>query len=145
MDERTLPQDAHTGEEVETYVYVCTSCPLGCRLEVDAVDGDVIEVRGNTCKRGVRYGTQEHTDPRRAVSTTVWLHGGPVERLPVRAAEPVPKDQVRGFVSALAGLVVDAPVRLRAVVATDVAGTGIDLIATREVAPAAPPEPVGAR
>ncbi|MFO7959384.1 MAG: DUF1667 domain-containing protein [Nitriliruptoraceae bacterium] len=134
MGERTLPPQEHTNDEVETYTYLCTSCPLGCRLEVDATDGDVIEVRGNSCKRGVRYGIQEHTDPRRAVSTTVWLHGGPCERLPVRAAEAVPKDEVRAFVDALQGLVVEAPVPFGAVLLSDVAGTGIDLIATREIA-----------
>lgn len=134
MGERTLPPQEHTNDEVETYTYLCTSCPLGCRLEVDATDGDVIEVRGNSCKRGVRYGIQEHTDPRRAVSTTVWLHGGPCERLPVRAAEAVQKDEVRAFVDALQGLVVEAPVPFGAVLLSDVAGTGIDLIATREIA-----------
>ncbi len=133
MGEQTLPPPEHTADEVETYVYLCTSCPLGCRLEVDAIDGDVIEVRGNSCKRGVRYGKQEHLDPRRAVSTTVWLHGGPCERLPVRAAEPVPKDEVRAFVDALQGLVVEAPVPFGAVLLRDVAGTGIDLLATRQI------------
>ncbi|MEX2551125.1 MAG: DUF1667 domain-containing protein [Nitriliruptoraceae bacterium] len=137
-DESQAPADPggeqDVDERVETFTYLCTICPLGCRLEVDAIDGDVIEVRGFGCKRGKRYGTQEHQDPRRAVSTTVWLHGGPTERLPVRAREPVPKDRVRDFVDALAGLVVEAPVSFGAVLATDVAGTGIDLVATREVA-----------
>jgi CxxC motif-containing protein len=143
MGERTLPPQEHTVDEAETYVYLCTSCPLGCRLEVDAVDGDVIEVRGNSCKRGIKYGKQEHIDPRRAVSTTVWLHGGPCERLPVRAAEPVPKDEVRAFVDALQGLVVEAPVPFGAVLLSDVAGTGIDLIATREIAAPREAAPVG--
>lgn len=143
MGERTLPPPEHATDEVETYVYLCTSCPLGCRLEVDVIDGDVIEVRGNSCKRGIRYGKQEHLDPRRAVSTTVWLHGGPCERLPVRSAEPVPKDQVRDFVVALQGLVVEAPVEFGAVLLTDVAGTGIDLIATRQIAAPAEPAAVG--
>jgi CxxC motif-containing protein len=117
----------------EVFEYVCTSCPLGCRLEVDVVDGDVIEVRGNTCKKGVRYGKQEHLDPRREVSTTMWLAGGPLERLPVRAAEPVPKPKVREFVTALAGVVVQAPVAYGQVLVSDVAGTGIDVIATRQI------------
>lgn len=122
-----------TEGEVETQIYLCTSCPLGCRLEVDAVEGDVIEVRGNACKRGVKYGTQEHLDPRREVSTTMWLAGGPLERLPVRASEPVPKPKVKEFVTALGGIVVEAPVSFGQVLATDVAGTGIDVVATREV------------
>ncbi len=121
--------------ESDTFAYLCTGCPLGCRLEVDVVDGDVIEVRGFSCKKGERYGAQEHTDPRRAVSTTVWLVGGPVERLPVRAAEPVPKDAVLSLVRELHGLEVHAPVEVGQTIATDVAGTGIDVIATRAVQP----------
>lgn len=137
-DEREAPTDPGASgaddEAVETFTYMCTSCPLGCRLEVDAIGDDVIEVRGFNCKRGKRYGKQEHEDPRRAVSTTVWLHGGPMERLPVRASEPVPKERSKEFVEALAGLVVEAPVAFGAVLVRDVAGTGIDLVATREVA-----------
>jgi CxxC motif-containing protein len=128
-----MTEGTTTHGEVETYVYLCTSCPLGCRLEVDATDDDVIEVRGNTCKRGVKYGTQEHLDPRREVSTTMWLAGGPLERLPVRASEAVPKPKVKAFVAALSGIVVQAPVTFGQVLASDVAGTGIDVVATREV------------
>lgn len=125
--------------EVETVTYLCTGCPLGCRLEVEAIDDEVIEVRGFQCRRGLRYGTQEHTDPRRQVATTVWLSGGDIARLPVRAAEPVPKARVRAFVTALDGLTVSPPVELGSVVADDVAGTGIAAIATRAVPPPRPP------
>ena len=135
MAERSDTATTAPAGRVETYAYLCTSCPLGCRLEVDAVEGDVIEVRGFTCKKGERYGVQEHTNPRRAVSTTVWLSGGPMERLPVRAAEPVPKDEVLALVHALRGLCVAAPVEVGQVIASDVADTGIDVIATRSVAP----------
>ena len=131
----TSTRDEPPPDGLETVTYLCTGCPLGCRLEVDAVDDEVVEVRGFRCKRGLRYGTQEHTDPRRQVATTVWLSGGDVERLPVRAAEPVPKPSVRAFVRALAGVRVMAPIDLGSVVAADVAGTGIDAIATRGVPP----------
>lgn len=122
-----------TNGDHEIFEYVCTNCPLGCRLEIDVVDGDVLEVRGHTCKKGERYGKQEHLDPRREVSTTMWLAGGPLERLPVRAAAAVPKPQVKAFVAALGGIVIEAPVSFGQVLARDVAGTGIDVIATRAV------------
>ena len=131
----TSTDDGAPQDGLETVTYLCTGCPLGCRLEVDAVDDEVVEVRGFRCKRGLRYGTQEHTDPRREVATTVWLCGGDVQRLPVRAAAPVPKASVRSFVRALAGVRVSAPIALGSVVAEDVAGTGIDAIATRGVPP----------
>lgn len=119
--------------DVETAVYLCTGCPLGCRLEVDAVDGDVLEVRGHTCKRGERYGRQEHTDPRRPLSTTVWVRGAAVARLPVRSADAVPKARLLEVAAALRGVCVDAPVRRGEVVLADVAGTGVDVIASRSL------------
>jgi len=120
-------------EEVETHVYLCTGCPLGCRLEVDAADDEVIEVRGFGCRKGERYGRQEHVDPRRPVSTTVWIEGAALRRAPVRTAAPAPRDEVRAVVRALRGLQVQAPVRRGEVVLADVCGTGIDVIVTRDL------------
>jgi CxxC motif-containing protein len=117
--------------EVRTYSYLCTGCPLGCRLEVDATDDEVVEVRGFTCKRGERYGKQEHTDPRRPLSTTVWIDHAPIRRAPVRTAEPVPKDRVIEIAQALRGIHIEAPVARGDVVLADVLGTGVDVIVTR--------------
>ena len=119
---------------VETTTYLCTSCPLGCRLEVDAAEDDIVEIRGFGCKLGERYAKQEHTDPRRPVSTTVTVAGGVLPRLPVRAAEPFPKDLVPSLAAELRHVTVTAPVRRGQVVAHDLLGTGIDVIATRHLA-----------
>jgi CxxC motif-containing protein len=118
---------------LKTYSYLCTGCPLGCRLEVDAVDSDVIEVRGFSCKQGERYGRQEHVDPRRPVATTLWIDGAAVRRAPVRTVEPVPKAQVIEVVRALRGVRLHAPIRRGDVVLTDVAGTGIAVIVSRDL------------
>ncbi len=126
----------HEGHEVETFVYLCTGCPLGCSLEVDAVEEGILEIRAANCKIGERYAEQEHTDPRRPVSTTVRLDDPVHPRLPVRATEPVPKGLVAPFVAHLRDLVVHPPVDRGEVLATDVLGTGIDVIATRSVAAA---------
>jgi CxxC motif-containing protein len=120
-------------DEVVTHAYLCTGCPLGCRLEVDARDGDVLEVRGFSCKRGERYGRQEHVDPRRPLSTTVWIDGATIRRVPVRTAEPISKAQVVAVAEALRGLRVRAPVRRGDVVLPDALGTGVDVIVTRDL------------
>jgi CxxC motif-containing protein len=122
----------------ETHVYLCTGCPLGCRLEVDAVEDDVLEVRGFSCKRGERYGRQEHVDPRRALSTTVWIEGAVIRRAPVRTSEPIPKGQVVAVARALRGVQVHAPIHRGDVVLADACGTGADVIATRDLARASP-------
>lgn len=118
----------------DRFTYLCTSCPLGCRLEVDVVDDDIVEIRGFECAKGKRYAKQEHTDPRRPVSTTVAVSGGLLPRLPVRTAEPVPKPAVLDVVRSLRQVTVHAPVTRNQVIVTDVAGIGIDIIATRAMA-----------
>jgi CxxC motif-containing protein len=117
----------------ETSVYLCTGCPLGCRLEVDAVGDEVLEVRGFNCRRGERYGRQEHVDPRRPLSTTVWIEGAAIRRVPVRTAEAIPRDRVLPAALALRGVRVRAPVHRGQVVVADVAGTEVDVIVTRDL------------
>ncbi|MCP5367736.1 MAG: DUF1667 domain-containing protein [Hyphomicrobiales bacterium] len=123
------------GHHVDSYL--CIGCPLGCRLEVEEVHtdgvGDDIEVRGFTCKKGKEYGRQEHTDPRRVVTTTVALGGGAWDRLPVKTSAAVPKDLVRDVCRELRRVRVDAPVAMGTVVLKDVLGTGIDVVATRDL------------
>ena len=119
----------------ETSHYLCINCPLGCRLEVDANGDDIIEVRGNACKRGLEFARQEHTDPRRMVTTTVAIRGAEVRRLPVATASAVPKHAVGDVCRALHALELHAPVAIGDVVLADVLGTGVDVVATRTLEP----------
>jgi CxxC motif-containing protein len=118
----------------QTTHYLCIGCPLGCRLEVDARCGEVVEVRGHSCKRGIAFATQEHTDPRRFVTTTVRIDGGRLRRLPVKTEAAVPKGSVVALCRALHALTVEAPVTMGDVVLADALGTGVDVVATRDVA-----------
>ncbi len=113
---------------------LCIGCPLGCRLEVEQDASGQVEVRGNSCKRGLEFGRQEHTDPRRMVATTVRVEGGAWARLPVRTRDAVPKAQVLPLCRALHALTLTAPVTRGTVVLKDALGTGIDVIASRDLA-----------
>ena len=117
----------------ETSHYLCVNCPLGCRLEVDADGRDVVEVRGNACKRGVEFARQEHADPRRMVTTTVAIRGASLPRLPVATAQALPKDRVVDLCRALHQLRLEAPVAIGDVVMADALGTGVDVVATRSL------------
>lgn len=120
--------------EPATRSYLCIGCPLGCRLEVDeSPEGDILEVRGFACRKGKDYAVQEHTDPRRLVTTTVAVDGARWPRLPVRTVEAVPKDRVRDVCRALDEVRVVAPVRIGDVIVADVLGTGTDVVATRDL------------
>jgi CxxC motif-containing protein len=114
--------------------YLCIGCPLGCRLEVEENPaGTDVEVRGWGCKTGKIYGRQEHTNPRRVVATSVGIRGGRCSRLPVKTSGPVPKAMVRAVARALRRVEVEAPVWHGTVVVADVLGTGVDIVATRDV------------
>lgn len=114
--------------------YLCIGCPLGCRLEVEADESDtVVEVRGWSCKKGERYGRQEHIDPRRSVSTTVSVIGASLARLPVKTRESIPKGLVAEVCRGLRDIQVPAPIRMGDVVAANVAGCGTDIVATRDL------------
>ena len=128
-------EHAHATDDVghATAHYLCIGCPLGCRLEVDAVDGEVVEVRGNSCKRGKEFAIQEHTDPRRFVTTTVRIQRGRWARLPVKTADSVPKGRVADVARALHELTLAAPVAMGDVVLADVLGTGVAVVATRDL------------
>jgi CxxC motif-containing protein len=133
MNHRHDRQPPATGDDRSTHVYLCTGCPLGCRLEVDAVHDDVVEVRGFSCRKGERYGRQEHLDPRRPLSTTIWIEDAAIRRVPVRTAEPIPRDQLLAAVETLRGLRIAAPVRRGEVVVADILGTGVDVIVARDL------------
>lgn len=120
-------------ETRETTEYLCIGCPLGCRLEVDAEDHEVVEVRGFACKRGKEFALQEHADPRRFVTTTVRVEGGVWPRLPVKTAGSVPKAKVADLCRELHRVRLQAPVRLGDVVLADAVGTGVDVVATRDL------------
>jgi CxxC motif-containing protein len=117
----------------ETSHYLCINCPLGCRLEVDTEGDDILQVRGNACKRGDTFARQEHADPRRFVTTTVAIAGAPWPRLPVATAEAIPKDLMQQLCEALHALRLEAPVELGQVVLSDALGSGIDVVATRSL------------
>lgn len=113
--------------------YLCIGCPLGCRLEVEEDDEQIVAIRGFSCKRGKEYAAQEHTDPRRMVTTTVAMQGGRWARLPVKSSATVPKGEVRAVCTALRKVVARAPIRMGDVIVRDVNGLGVDVVATRDM------------
>jgi CxxC motif-containing protein len=136
--------------EIHTFHYLCIGCPLGCRLEVDAEsdgspdrgpDGSsVVEVRGFACRRGREYAIQEHTAPRRIVTTTVAITGARWPRLPVRSSAPAPKDKVQAICNMLRRLRVSAPVAMGDIIVSNILDSGVDIVASRDMAALLPGE-----
>lgn len=111
---------------------ICIACPVGCRLTVQTSE-DGFKVTGNGCPRGITYGIQEMTDPRRMVTTTVCVSGGERRVVPVKTSQPIPKDEMFRFVAALRDLVIPAPVLPGQILAENLLSLGADVVATRGV------------
>lgn len=109
---------------------VCVSCPLGCPIEVEIENGQVISVSGNTCKRGDAYARTEVTNPVRSLTTSVKLEGGIHPVVPVKSSGPVPKDRMFDCMKEINGAVMKAPVKIGDVVIENICGLGVDIIAT---------------
>ena len=113
--------------------YLCIGCPLGCRLEVEAEEGTIVEVRAFSCKRGKEYAEREHTDPRRLVSTTVRVVNGIWARLPVKTSAAIAKHRVGDVCRALRTVRVVAPVAAGDLIAANILDSGADIVATRDM------------
>ena len=116
----------------QTRELTCIRCPMGCALTVELDDsGAVTSVTGNSCPRGAQYGRDEVTNPVRTVTTSMPVVGAPhAHMVSVKTQTDVPKGKVFDVIAALAGLTAQAPVAIGDVLVHDVAGTGVDVVAT---------------
>ena len=112
--------------------FVCICCPMGCRLSVTLNDsGEVEEVSGNTCIRGKNYAISEVTAPTRMITTTIKTPDGVC--VPVKTKEPIPKGEIFSCMEEIKKQTVELPVHVGDIVLRDVAGTGVDIVATRSL------------
>ena len=112
----------------------CIGCPLGCRITVELENGEIISVKGNTCKRGEDYAKKEVTSPARIVTSTVKVIGGTASVVSVKTKSDIPKDKIMDCVSVLKEVQIQAPVEIGDVILKDAVETGVEIVATKGVA-----------
>ena len=117
----------------ETKVLNCINCPLSCELTATVEDGVVMNVTGNFCPRGAQYAKEELTAPTRMLTATVHVEGGRLPLLPVVSAKKLPKGRVVECAEALRTVSVKAPVHAGDVVAANILGLGVDIVASRDM------------
>lgn len=118
---------------MKTVNLICIGCPLGCPLTVEMEGSEVKAVSGNTCPRGDAYARKELTNPTRIVTSTVRVSGGRLAMVSVKTASDIPKGKIFDCVKALKDVEVKAPVKIGDVIVENVAGTGVNIIATKNV------------
>lgn len=112
---------------------ICIGCPLGCPVTVEFEGSEINSVTGHTCKRGEDYARKEVTNPTRIVTSTVMVEGGHLDMVSVKTNRDIPKGKIFDCVMALKGAKVKAPVHIGDVIVSNIAETGVDIVATKEI------------
>lgn len=118
---------------MNTRELTCIGCPLGCSITVTMEGTTVTKVTGNTCPRGDAYVRKEVTNPTRIVTSTVRVADGVAPMVNVKTASDIPKSKIFACIEAIRDVTVTAPIHIGDVVLHNVAETGVDIIAARNI------------
>lgn len=114
--------------------YTCIVCPNGCEITARLENGAVTAVEGALCPKGRQYVTQELTDPRRNIASSVLVQGGALPLASVRLSGPIPKARIQDVMAEIRRVRLAAPTHIGQVALPDVLGLGVDVIVTKNVA-----------
>lgn len=113
---------------------VCICCPLGCMVTVSFDEREeIVSVKGNTCKRGDSYVRKEVKNPMRIVTSSVRVTGGDSPMVCGKTESDIPKDKIFECMSSLKGVIKEAPIYVGDILVENIANTGVNFIATKEV------------
>ena len=112
---------------------ICVSCPMGCRITVAMEGKEILSVTGNTCPRGEAYARQECVQPMRILTSTVRILNGTHRVLPVITEKEIPLELMEKAMEEVREITMHAPVEVDQVVLENIAGTGVNLIASRSM------------
>lgn len=120
---------------MENRVVTCTTCPIGCSIEViEDINSELgFTLKGYTCERGIDYAVAEVTNPTRVLTSTVKLKNSNLKRLPVRTDRAIPKNLIFQCVREINSVEVEAPVKLGDVIISNVLGIGVNIISSRTI------------
>jgi len=123
-------KESKTGDIPEI---ICIICPNSCKLHVYEDEKGEIQVEGHGCTRGIEYGKDEFSDPKRTLITTVKIENGQLPVLPVRSKVGIPKKEIFKAMEVANHVCVKAPVNVGDVVIPNLLGLGIEVIASRSM------------
>lgn len=113
---------------------ICIGCPKGCKITLAHDENNqILSVSAYGCKNGEEYAKNEFTAPVRIFTSTVRVSGGDMVLLPVKTKGAVPKEMLMECAKESCRIEVKAPVKIGDVVKSDLCGTGVDLIAARNI------------
>lgn len=114
-------------------VVTCMGCPKSCQVSVNLERDTILHIKGYRCGKGKVYAEKEIKNPVRVVTSTVCIQNGTQNRLPVRTREGIPMTMMLDCIRQLRAVEVRAPVKSGDVILKDFNGTGIEIVASKDV------------
>ena len=112
---------------------VCIVCPKGCRMLVESNHGEIMNISGFSCPKGKEYAEKEFINPTRVLPTSVRVKLGELPLVPVKTNGPIPKESLLPAMREVAKVQIEAPVYIGQIIVENIMGTGIDIVATRDI------------
>jgi len=105
---------------------------MGCQVTVSRGPGGEWLFSGAQCLRGERHARQEITNPVRPLTTLIPVRGSKTP-LCVKTSEPVPKALFWDAINLIHRLDLACPIHIGDILVENLLGTGIVVIATRNL------------
>ena len=113
--------------------FICIVCPNSCRISVEYEGTKIKDIKGAKCHKGKDYVKNEITNPLRVFTGSILVEDGDFPLVSVKTTTPIPKKYLKKVGEVSHRIKVKAPIKIGQVVASNLLGEKIDLIATREI------------
>jgi CxxC motif-containing protein len=113
--------------------FVCIICPNGCRILVEYEGTNIKNIKGDECPKGKDYVKNEITNPLRVFTGSVLVENGDFSLVSVKTSVPIPKKYLKKIGEITRQLKVESPIKIGQIIASNLLGGKVDLIATRKI------------
>lgn len=111
----------------------CIICPNGCRIKVEYEGTNINNIKGDECPKGKDYVKNEITNPLRVFTGSVLVENGDFSLVSVKTSVPIPKKYLKKIGEITRQLKVESPIKIGQIIASNLLGGKVDLIATRKI------------
>jgi len=110
---------------------ICIGCPKGCLITVE--NPDELSFSGHGCRIGAEYAQRELSAPVRPLASIIRVSGGDAPVVSVKTAGDIPKGMIFACMAEIRAHTHTAPIARGDVLIENVAGTGVNVVATAAV------------
>lgn len=113
--------------------FTCIICPNGCLIKVEYEGMNITNFKGDECPKGKDYVKNEIINPLRVFTGSVLVENGDFSLVSVKTSVPIPKKYLKKIGEITRQLKVESPIKIGQIIASNLLGGKVGLIATRKI------------